>query len=78
MKLLKQSLLNISTYIENHPNPRVIGTEDSTTVSTMDFRDEFENRRPQPYYHRSVKMDLPRFDGENGEQCLFQAERFFF
>lgn len=63
--------------IENQQILEAVDLEEINSAWHLEIRDVEQNRRPQPFYARSVKVDLPRFEEENVLQWIFQVERFF-
>lgn len=64
VKMLEQSLRNITTYIKMHQVPSITSTVEASHIGHLELRDKEEHRRSQPFQTRSVKIDFPQFEGE--------------
>lgn len=88
MKMLEQSIINLTSMMEHQLNSKTVGSEapqlNSTpasiteieTAGQFEARAGEEHKGSQPFYTRSVKLDFPRFEGENVLQWIYQAEKF--
>lgn len=75
IKMLEASLQTISKYIENQIVTTNVNMEESKQKG--EFREEVEYVRSKPFTTRSVKLDFPKFNGEEVLQWIYRAEQFF-
>lgn len=63
--MLELSLLSITSYIENQLNSRTTSVAESPSTGPLEFGENGEHRKSQPFHTRFVKLDFLRFEGEN-------------
>lgn len=77
MKLMEQFMINLTTMMENQQGLRSAAIPDRTYNSQLETKKVGKQKKSLPFYTRSVKVDFPRFHGEDVMQWIYQAERFF-
>ncbi|XP_039120034.1 probable leucine-rich repeat receptor-like protein kinase At1g35710 [Dioscorea cayenensis subsp. rotundata] len=77
IKVLEQSLMAISQYIENQQAHSSVMVVQPPSRSTAEGSHASESRAIQPSLARSLRLDFPRFDSSDALQWIFIAEQFF-
>lgn len=76
MRLMEQSMINLTALIENQHRAQTTSLEGTTYNPQVELKELGDQKKSQPFYTRSVKVDFPRFQGDDVLQWIFQAERF--
>lgn len=78
VKELEQTLNNISKYIKSLQDQSPNNSSSSIQQPVhIEFPEQTVYRRPQHHQHRTVKVDFPRFDGQDVLPWIYKAEQYF-
>lgn len=77
VKMLEMFIQTISKYIESQIVSTTVNTTGAVQNSSGEFRDDGEYVKSKPFTTHSIKLDFPRFDGEEVLNWIYKAEQFF-